>query len=131
MCHPPPTVNDKGKDFNVEKTAARVAAGLGLANMRNLAVAGGGKFDVSSKVGEGTLVSVIVPLAKSGGAEDIPEERARLLRLAVVDDHPLVRQGIAYLFSVEANVEIAGEAGSVEEGLNLIRQKQPDLVLRI
>jgi len=51
------------------------------------------------------------------------------LRLAVVDDHPLVRQGITYLFALEEDVEIAGEAGSLAEALELIRLQRPDLIL--
>lgn len=51
------------------------------------------------------------------------------MRLAVVDDHPLARQGIIYIFSQETNIEITGEAGSVEEAWELIKQKKPDLLL--
>lgn len=51
------------------------------------------------------------------------------MKLVVVDDHPLVRQGIAYLFALEKDLEVAGEAGSLAEALHLIKQQEPELVL--
>ncbi len=38
-----------------------------------------------------------------------------MIRVAVVDDHPLVREGTAAIVDREADMEIAGVAGSLEE----------------
>ncbi len=48
-------------------------------------------------------------------------------RVVVVDDHALFRDGVRARIGGE--VEIVGEAGTVEEALALIRAEQPDVVL--
>jgi DNA-binding NarL/FixJ family response regulator len=48
-------------------------------------------------------------------------------RVAIVDDHALFRAGVRS--ELEGLVEVAGEAGSVEEAVALIRKERPDVVL--
>ena len=47
----------------------------------------------------------------------------------VVDDHPVVRQGLRALLSNHAHFEIVGEAASVEEALAVHRRTHPDVSL--
>ena len=54
-------VVDDGIGFDPEE--ARLAAGLGLISMRERIHLAGGKFDLSSKTGEGTRISARVPLS--------------------------------------------------------------------
>lgn len=51
------------------------------------------------------------------------------LRVLVVDDEPLVREGIRALLEREVDVQILGEARNGEEALERIRELRPDLVL--
>jgi len=52
-----------------------------------------------------------------------------MIRVVVVDDHKIVRQGIiAYLNTVQS-IEIVGEASSGHEAVELVRDLQPDVVL--
>lgn len=51
-----------------------------------------------------------------------------MLRVVVVDDEPLARQGMRQLFARHAGVELAGEAGSVAAAAELIRRVKPDAV---
>jgi two-component system LytT family response regulator len=51
------------------------------------------------------------------------------LRVLVVDDEPLVRDGIRALLEREAGVRLLGEARDGEEALERIRELRPDLVL--
>ena len=51
------------------------------------------------------------------------------LRVLVVDDEPLVREGLRVLLEREAGVRILGEARNGEEALDRIRELRPDLVL--
>lgn len=53
----------------------------------------------------------------------------RTLRLVIVDDHPVFRQGVRNLFEIEEGVEVIGEGSSGEEALDLIHQLQPDVVV--
>lgn len=47
----------------------------------------------------------------------------------LVDDHPIVRQGLIKLIEQEAALEVCGEAGSVREALGEIQKLGPDIVL--
>ncbi|WP_157254744.1 response regulator [Nonomuraea typhae] len=51
------------------------------------------------------------------------------MKLFLVDDHPVVRAGIAALVSGEADMEIVGEAAGADDALRLIALRQPDVVL--
>ena len=54
---------------------------------------------------------------------------AALIRLFLVDDHPLVRDGLRARLGAMPNLEIVGEAGSAAEALALIESLKPDLLL--
>ena len=52
-----------------------------------------------------------------------------MIRLLVVDDHPVVRQGLVTSLEDEADFVVVGAASSAEEALPLVKQLQPDIVL--
>lgn len=49
-------------------------------------------------------------------------------KVAIVDDHPLVRDGLRFRISSQRDFEICGEAESIEDATRLIKQRKPDLV---
>lgn len=51
------------------------------------------------------------------------------IRLLIVDDHPVVRQGLRAYLELEADFAIVGEAGDGEEALEAIAEGRPDVVL--
>jgi len=51
------------------------------------------------------------------------------IRVAVVDDHPLVREGTAALLGGIEGIAVVGTAGSVEDAADLIATSDPDVVL--
>jgi len=54
----------------------------------------------------------------------------RMLQLAIIDDEPKIRSFLnAILLDQMQNVAIVGEASSVKTGLQLIRNKQPQVIL--
>jgi DNA-binding NarL/FixJ family response regulator len=52
-----------------------------------------------------------------------------VIRVLLVDDQKLIRQGIRVLLSTEDGIEVAGEAGDGREALALIEQVRPEVVL--
>jgi DNA-binding NarL/FixJ family response regulator len=50
-------------------------------------------------------------------------------RLLLVDDHPLVREGLKARLSTLPSVEVVGEAGHAEEAFAQVARTHPDLVL--
>jgi two-component system, NarL family, nitrate/nitrite response regulator NarL len=51
------------------------------------------------------------------------------IRLMLVDDHPLVRDGLRARLDRTAGLQVVGEAGTADEALTQARHCQPDLVL--
>jgi DNA-binding NarL/FixJ family response regulator len=56
-------------------------------------------------------------------------EGARPLRLLVVDDHEVVRQGLVALLDRRGDFEVVAQAGSVEESLAAARRFEPDVIV--
>jgi DNA-binding NarL/FixJ family response regulator len=52
-----------------------------------------------------------------------------VIRIVVVDDHPIVRQGLVATLDDEPEFEVVGAAGSAEDAVALVREHRPDLVL--
>jgi len=51
------------------------------------------------------------------------------VRVVIVDDHTLLREGTIQLLDQQAEVEVVGQAGSGEEGLEVLRRLRPDVAL--
>lgn len=53
----------------------------------------------------------------------------RSSRILIVDDHPIVRQGHAFIISTEPDLEVCGFASSEADAIEQARQSNPDLVI--
>ncbi len=51
------------------------------------------------------------------------------IRILAVDDHPVVRQGIAGLVSIQPDMVLVGEASDGREAIQLFRTHRPDVTL--
>ena len=52
-----------------------------------------------------------------------------MIRVLIVDDHPVVRQGLVALLSVQDDIAVAGEAGDGPAAISLAGTVSPDVVL--
>lgn len=52
-----------------------------------------------------------------------------MIRVLVVDDHPVVRRGLRALLDTLDGIEVVGEAGDGETAVVLVQQVGPDVVL--
>jgi len=58
-----------------------------------------------------------------------PVKTGAPIRVMCVDDHPLVRKGIASILANEADMQLVGEAGNGREAVEMFRKLRPDVVL--
>lgn len=126
------TINDNGVGLSSE--AGNEGAGLGIMRYRAWMIGGG--LSISPAPGGGT--SVVCELRPENAAlktiarnNDNPEYKAsgsEALRVLIIDDHPIVRQGLSGIIEKEDDITVCGEARSAEEALQLIDRLKPDLV---
>ncbi len=51
------------------------------------------------------------------------------IRILTIDDHPLLREGIAAIINSQSDMSLVGEAATGKEGIELFRQHKPDITL--
>jgi NarL family two-component system response regulator LiaR len=103
-----------------------VAQGLGIVRERATLIATQPRIETS--LGQGARVSLARP-AETMTHESKPMNEAQPIRVLVVDDHAVVRSGLAAFMSAFPEVELAGEAEDGERGVLLCNELRPDVVL--
>ena len=58
--------------------------------------------------------------------EEVAETR---IRIVIADDHPIVRDGIKRLLSLEGDIDVVGEAGDGRSVLDVVHETNPDVLL--
>ncbi len=133
-------VTDAGCGF--DPSAVRLAGGTGLVGIEERARLLGGTLSVASEPGLGSRFTMTLPSGtrpaeteqEAAGtrqhlAADKNRNKRRNIRLILVDDHNIVRQGLTLLLSQQTGFEVVGEAGNGQEAVELARLLQPDVVL--
>lgn len=141
------TVSDTGVGFDVAQTEGPAAVGkYGLFSIRERLEALGGRFEIDSAPGRGTLATLSVPLPAieppdlpdvepAPAAEPVPASppgrsiRRRVTRVLLADDHHMVREGLRSIIESEPRLRVVGEASNGEEALQQARVLHPDVVV--
>ncbi len=58
-----------------------------------------------------------------------PLQRGAKIRIIIADDHPIVRDGLRKLLSLESDFDIVGEACNGQEAIVMVRDLDPDILL--
>ncbi len=111
---------DRGGGFDPQ---GRGPAGFGLSGIRERAGFLGGDLQVGSAPGRGSRFTLTVPLG--GLIRPIPPAAAAAeVRVLLVDDHRLMRQGLMHLPQSQPGILVAGEAsGGAEAGADAFASK--------
>lgn len=142
-------VADEGKGFdsNAALFSDPMSSQYGLFSIRERMVVMGGTLSVQSAPGEGTRVTITIPYTSearesdpvvpatalqgsSGPSAPSPKERkAGIVRVVLVDDHAMVRQGLRSILDSYDDILIIGEAGNGLEAVNLVGELKPHVVV--
>jgi CheY-like chemotaxis protein len=144
-------VSDSGCGFDPAEVEARAgyAGGFGLFAIGERMESLGGRFLIESSPGKGSRFTLSAPVepdmpdpAPETGrtADNLPDGTPPVrdepdtaadgsIRVLLVDDHQVVRQGLAHLLSQAPDIRVAGEAPDGETALAMARQLCPDVVL--
>jgi DNA-binding NarL/FixJ family response regulator len=66
-----------------------------------------------------------LPKAQSG----FPDLKPRARRVLIVDDHPIVRQGLRRIMENEKDLMVCAEAGSTREARMSVKESHPDVII--
>ena len=138
-------VEDKGCGLHPDSLSPQSGGGFGLFSIQQRLAYLGGVMEVESAPGQGTRIILTAPSADAPLAaaarpaaapapapaqpEKAPAGNVRRIRLLLVDDHKIMRQGLSSLIQLEADIEVVGEARNGEEALELARRLAPDVVV--
>lgn len=105
------------------------SAGLGLSQVYSFARRFGGAAYATSVPGVGTTINILLPAVRQQGPAALPKRPTPAFnqRVLVVDDDPIVAQGVAAL--LEGNVEHVEVAPSGAEGLRLLAERGFDTLI--
>lgn len=70
-----------------------------------------------------------MPIAQTGSFSHSFDSRSNMTRTIIVDDHPIVREGLAKALEAEPDIQIVGKAGTVPAARRLLRQASPDVLV--
>lgn len=52
-----------------------------------------------------------------------------IIRVVIADDHPLIREGLRRVLSLDKQIQVVGEAANGEEAIELVTNTQPHVIL--
>lgn len=137
------TVSDTGAGFDPKSVTGRGGkGGFGLFSLRERLELIGGRAVIESAPGQGTSISMIVPrvsIHDKTVAEVVavvkPELRVQVegnggrTRVLLVDDHEILREGMAALLHEYPDFEVIGEASDGILAIEMARHTRPDVII--
>ncbi len=147
-------VTDNGQGCLMDEHRLANQAGFGLFGIQQRIQHLGGEFSAWSQPGEGMRIMLAIPplpavappahapyeQLEGRAVESAIETRPRVvvrrakgnghtIRVLLVDDHAIVRQGLARVLEAEADISVIGEARDGMEAVASARDLRPDVVI--
>jgi signal transduction histidine kinase/ActR/RegA family two-component response regulator len=144
--------DDNGFDLvaaEAPATPSALSSKFGLFSIRERMKALGGSFDLQSMPGKGTTATLTLPLIMRMQDAEVGSElventvgqqpfcssqsptpkKNTTIRLLLVDDHALMREGLRSIVSAYDHFEVVGEAGDGVAAVELAQKLDPEVVL--
>ena len=143
------TISDQGQGFDPRSLGK--TGGFGLLSIRERIELLGGRMKIRSAPGRGSTFLIAVPDGQQAedtrrrtegarpttvgtGSRACPisvasAARGLPLRVLLVDDHKVMREGLASLLKGQSDLEVVGQAGNGREAVDLAYQLGPDVVV--
>jgi CheY-like chemotaxis protein len=136
-------VSDEGAGFDVAlRETGGATKGMGLFGLRERIEHLGGSVEIESAPGKGTRVTLCArvgdmpaqiarearPLAQQGAYRVLTTEPQKI-RILIVDDHAMVREGIASILGQTPDIEVVGEAADGEQAIEQAQRQIPDVIV--
>ena len=93
----------------------------GILHMNEQAEQLGAVLQIDSSAGKGTEITLLIPDSEMG--------RSIMIRILVVDDHTVLRDGIRSILELESDMRVVGEAVSGDEVVKKVEECRPDCIL--
>ena len=133
------TIQDRGRGFDPSAEPSTTEPHFGLFSIRERMEAVGGTLSLTSVLGEGTTAKLSFsipqpnrPTSKTDPGHPVMVDRAiptQLVRVLMVDDHPMVRQGLRAIVEQFEGLLVVGEAADGGEAVRLAQSLRPELVI--
>ncbi len=139
------SVADNGKGFDPDglRQQGPEEMSFGLFSIQERMAHLGGCMELASAPGQGTSVTLVVPVLDGPAPPSSTDTAARELgkrvlqvrrrpkrcRVLIVDDHHIVREGLAGLLQIEPDIEVVGEAPDGDRAIALAEALAPDVIV--
>jgi signal transduction histidine kinase/CheY-like chemotaxis protein len=140
------SVTDRGSGLPPARATRPTSdAGFGLLNIRERVGQIGGQVHIHSMPGRGTSVTLTVPLkadlkepamqretkATSGtwGMPPAPRDATETIRVMLVDDHEMIREGLRTIINGQDDLHVVAEASAGDIAVTRARNSRPDVIL--
>jgi signal transduction histidine kinase/CheY-like chemotaxis protein len=140
-------VSDHGIGFDANTIGtSRQNGAFGLFSIRERLTALSGEMVMISSPGKGTRIELYIPHPGSNGApvdrwnylppaepavrtNSEPSALDPRVKVLVVDDHPMIREGIATVLGSDDRISVSGQASNGLEAIDAVQRLSPDVVL--
>ena len=138
---------DEGRGFDPNRSdSERLLPGSGLRSIRERLDLLGGIVDITTSPGLGTRVRLTAPLSRRETTcssdsdpnnipltrtigKSLPSQPVKKIRVLIVDDHTMLREGLVHLLQCEPDIDVIGAAEDGESAIELNRRLRPDIII--
>jgi PAS domain S-box-containing protein len=137
-------VTDKGIGFdaNLMSEPGGLASSFGLLSIQERLQCFGGRFEIVSTPGQGTLMRLVAPISREPQGEmtkTAPSIRGPIgqpslaplapVSVLLVDDHRTLREGLIQLLRDAPDIKVVGEAGDGQQAVAMARRLLPNVII--